>query len=554
MDEDDETPGGDTADPITHAAREVFDYPTLRPGQREAIESVLSGRDTLAVLATGAGKSAIYALAGHLLHAATLVISPLIALENDQLLALERRRGVSAVVINSAETASHRREALDRLTADSDRPDYVFLAPEQLANADVVRRLAVLQPALVAVDEAHLVSQWGTDFRPDYLRIAPAVAAIGHPITLALTATAAPPVRQEIIERLGMHDPSVMVGGFSRANIDLAVHAYFTDESHKLEVIVHDIAEAARGAGHGIVYAATRRRVEALAGDCARLGLRAAPYHAGMPAAARLEVEDRFHDGTIEVVVATIAFGMGIDKADIRWVFHADVPGSLDEYYQEIGRAGRDGASARAVLYFRSEDLRLPRMYASKAGPSVRSLETTAEALGEDDPPVSLADLRRRTRLSRTLTSAAATALADAGGLTIDADGRVAVSGRLDQAVANAAETVRRRRAVERTRTDTIEAYAEHVGCRWRFLLEYFGEAAPERCGHCDNDERDAISTDANVRRPFPRGSRIRHRVFGEGEVVGYVGSWILLMFDRAGYKRLDLELVVSGHLLERVA
>lgn len=222
-----------------------------------------------------------YTLAGQLLDGATLVISPLIALENDQLIALERRGHVSAVVINSASSARDRRAALDRLTADSNRPTYVFLAPEQLANADVLHRLAVLKPSLVAVDEAHLVSQWGTDFRPDYLRIASAAEAIGRPVILALTATAAPPIRHEIIERLGMHDPTVVVGGFARANIDLGVHSYFTDEAHKLEVIVSDVMEAARHQGHGIVYGATHKRVETLAAECSRLGLRAVPYHAG---------------------------------------------------------------------------------------------------------------------------------------------------------------------------------------------------------------------------------------------------------------------------------
>jgi ATP-dependent DNA helicase RecQ len=513
---------------------------------------VLSGKDTLAVLATGGGKSAIYAVAGQLLDGPTLVISPLIALENDQLAALAGRGHVPAVVINSAATARHHREALDRLTAASNRPKYVFLAPEQLANTDLLHRLADLRPALVAVDEAHLVSQWGTDFRPDYLRIAPAAEAMGRPVILALTATAAPAVRDEITERLGMHDPTIMVGGFARANIRLAVHSYFTDEAHKLDVIINDVTEAARHRGHGIVYGATHKRVETLAAECSRLGLRAVPYHAGLPAAARLEAEQRFRDGQLDVVVATIAFGMGIDKADIRWVFHADVSGSLDEYYQEIGRAGRDGGPADAVLYFRHEDLRLPRMYASKAGPSTESLETMANALGADDGPTNLAEIARRTRLSRTRVSATAMALAEAGGLTVDAGGQVAVSGDLDQAVTKAAELIRERRAIERTRTETIEAYAEHVDCRWKFLLEYFGERAAERCGHCDNDERDeANDDDKHAPRPFPRGSRVQHRVFGEGDVVGYVGDSILLAFDRFGYKRLDLDLVLDGDLLE---
>jgi ATP-dependent DNA helicase RecQ len=538
------------ADPILAAARQVFGYTSLRPGQREAVQSVLDGRDTLAVLATGGGKSAIYALAGHLLQGPTLVISPLIALQRDQLAALAGR--ASAVAINSGATARQRREAVEQLAEG--RPDYVFLAPEQLANPDVLHELAQVHPVLVAVDEAHLVSQWGPDFRPDYLRIGQAAEAIGRPVILALTATAAPPVREEIIQRLGMRDPAVMIRGFSRPNLHLSVHSYFTDEAHKLEVIGDDVMEAAHHQGHGIVYGATHKRVEELASEWRSRGLRVAPYHAGLAPRRRLEVEGQFRQGDLDVVVATIAFGMGIDKPDIRWVFHADVSGSLDEYYQEIGRAGRDGQPAETALYYRTEDLRLPRMYASSSGPSEESLRTLASALASYDGPIDLTGIRQRTELSRQRIGATAMALADAGGVTIDADGRATVTGDLDRAVSRAVEMVEQRRVIERSRTETMGAYAEHHGCRWKFLLEYFGELAADRCGHCDNDERATASQDdERAPRPFPRGSRIRHRVFGEGEVVGYAGARILLAFDSAGYKRLDLGLVLDGSLLEQV-
>jgi ATP-dependent DNA helicase RecQ len=539
-----------SADPILTAARQVFGFRALRPGQREAVESVLGGRDTLAVLATGGGKSAIYAVAGHLLQGPTLVISPLIALQHDQLAALQGR--ASAVAINSGSTARQHREALERL-ADG-RPDYVFLAPEQLANSEVLHEIARMRPVLLAVDEAHLVSQWGPDFRPDYLRIGQAAEAIGRPVILALTATAAPSVREEIIRRLGMRDPSVMIRGFARPNIHLAVHSYFTDEAHKLEVIGHDVMEAAGNKGHGIVYGATHKRVETLAKQWRSRGLRAAAYHAGLPASQRLEVEDRFRHGDLQVVVATIAFGMGVDKPDIRWVFHADVSGSVDEYYQEIGRAGRDGAHADAVLYYRLEDLRLPRMYASSSGPSVESLRALATALAGQHGPTDLIEIRQRTDLSRQRIGSTAMALADADGVTIDADGRVTVTGDLDEAVAKAVEMIHDRRVIERTRTETMGAYAEQLGCRWKFLLEYFGEPAPDRCGHCDNDElATPLADEDSAPHPFPRGSRVRHRVFGEGEVVGYPGPRILLAFDSAGYKSLDLGLVRDGGLLEKV-
>jgi ATP-dependent DNA helicase RecQ len=538
-----------SADPILTAARQVFGYRALRPGQREAVESVLGGRDTLAVLATGGGKSAIYALAGHLLQGPTLVISPLIALQRDQVAALQGRG--EAVAINSSSGAREHRGALERL---AHRPEYVFLAPEQLSNSEVLHEVARMRPALLAVDEAHLVSQWGPDFRPDYLRIGQAAEAIGRPVILALTATAAPQVREEIIRRLGMRDPAIMIRGFARSNIKLAVHSYFTDEAHKLEVIGDDVMNAAAKEGHGIVYGATHKRVETLAQHWSGRGLRAAAYHAGLPASRRLEVEDRFRHGDLDVVVATIAFGMGVDKPDIRWVFHADVSGSPDEYYQEFGRAGRDGGPANAVLYYRSEDLRLPRMYASSAGPSVESLRALATALAGRHEPADLTELRQHTHLSSKRIEESAMALADASGVAIDADGRIAVTGDLDEAIGKAIELIDDRRVIERTRTDTMGAYAEYHACRWKFLLEYLGEPAPDRCGHCDNDELAAAITDeANAPRPFPRGSRIRHPVFGKGDVVGYPGSRILIAFDSAGYKSLDLGLVRDGDLLEKV-
>jgi ATP-dependent DNA helicase RecQ len=538
---------------ILQLARHLFGYQSLRPGQREAVESVLQGRDTLVVMSTGAGKSAIFELAGKLLGGPTVIISPLIALQRDQLAALEGRGHLVAVALNSTEPARARHEILDRLAGGAGpRPDYVFLGPEQLANGDVLQRLSELRPALVAVDEAHLVSRWGPDFRPDYLRIASAVEAMGRPIVLALTATAAPSVRDEIVQLLDMHDPAVMVRGFGRPNIDLSVHTYFTDDAHKTHVLTEDVVDAIRNQGHGIVYAATHKRVEALAAAWTRRGLRAAGYHAGLGSATRSEIEERFHADDLDVIVATIAFGMGVDKPDIRWVFHADASGSLDEYYQEFGRAGRDGAHADAVLYFRDEDLRLPRMYASSIGPSEASLVAVARALATSNRPTTLADIEQRTKLSRNRTGASAMALVDVGGVTVDADGCVTVVGDLDDAVSKATELVRQRRAIERTRTETMGTYAEHAGCRWQFLLEYFGESTEDRCGHCDNDQRAAADSDDDpVKHPFPRGSRVRHAVFGEGNVIGYAGRGILLDFDRVGYKRLDVRLVMEGDLLE---
>ena len=312
------------------------------------------------------------------------------------------------------------------------------LLPEQLANGDVLQRLAELRPALLAVDEAHLVSRWGPDFRPDYLRIGPALERLGRPTVLAVTATAAPPVRDEIVQRLKMRDPAVLVRGFSRDNIGLAVHGYFIDEGHKLEVLQENVTEAVRDRGHGIVYGATHHRVETLAAKLVAQGVRAAAYHAGLPDTDRSQLEQRFHEDELDVIVATIAFGMGIDKPNVRWVFHADVSGSLDEYYQEFGRAGRDGAPADAVLYFRAEDLALPRRYAASTGPSRAALEAVAATLASAKSPMTLDDVRDRSGLARQRTEAAAMALADTGKVAVDAEGVVTSTGDLTDTVAEA--------------------------------------------------------------------------------------------------------------------
>lgn len=540
-------------DPILQLAHRLFGYESLRPGQRQAIESVRRGRDTLVVMSTGAGKSAIFELAGKLLGGPAVVISPLIALQRDQVAALKARGHLVAVALNSAETSRERREILDYdTTGAATRPDFVFLGPEQVANREVLKWLSDLRPAMVAVDEAHLISRWGPDFRPEYLRIASAVETIGRPIVLALTATAAPSVRDDIVQRLAMQDPAVIVRAFGRPNIDLSAHSYFTDDEHKTKVVAADAVQAAHNQGHGIVYAATHKRVERLATELRRLGVRAGGYHAGLNSVIRAETEERFRAGDLDVVVATIAFGMGLDKPDIRWVFHADVSNSMDEYYQEFGRAGRDGGHADAVLYFRADDLRLPRMYASSIGPSEAALTAMADVLATTDRPETLADIAQRTQLSRSRTDVTATVLADVGGLVIEADGHVNVVGDLNGAVSRATELVRERRAIERSRTEAMGTYAEIAGCRWQFVLEYFGEPADGPCGHCDNDKRAAVDMDdSSPNHPFPRGSRVRHAAFGVGKVIGYAGPGILLDFDRVGYKRLDVRLVMERDLLE---
>ena len=321
----------------------------------------MDGRDVLVVMSTGAGKSAIYQIAGLLTPGSTVVVSPLIALQRDQVDGLNEVSAGGAAQLNSSLPRKEREEALHELAEDA--LEFLFLAPEQLAKPEVLDELSVANISLFVVDEAHCVSEWGHDFRPEYLRLGAAIEALGRPPVLALTATAAPPVRDEIIARLGLRDAVVLIRGFDRPNLRFSVERFHGEQGaeRKRRALRERIAASAPP---GIVYVSTRREAEELADELCSGPLRAASYHAGMRPHERDDVQERFMAGELDVVVATTAFGMGIDKADVRWVFHAEVAESLDAYYQEAGRAGRDGEPAEIVLFYRSEDVGLRRFFA----------------------------------------------------------------------------------------------------------------------------------------------------------------------------------------------
>jgi len=526
---------------VRDTAREVFGYRDLRPGQREAIAALLDGRDVLLVLPTGAGKSAVYQVPGLELPGPTLVVSPLIALQQDQVRSLLELGDddARAAAVSSAVPAAERRAALEAAAAGE--LEFLFLSPEQLANEEVLDAVRAARPSLVAVDEAHCVSTWGHDFRPEYLRVGERLDTLDpRPPVLALTATASPPVREDVAERLHLRDAAVIVRGFARPGIALEVVRTVEAADKDRAVVERVRAEAEHGVG--IVYVGTRRRTTEVADALAEAGLRTAAYHGGLRRAERDEAQRRFTEDEVDVVVATSAFGMGIDKPDVRFVVHADVPGSPDSYYQEVGRAGRDGEPAVAVLFYRPEDLGLQRYFAVSV-PDRDDLREVARALGPGTSSTRAAD--GRARLPRRLARLRAL-VEDARALAGD-DARPA-------AVADTArDLAEARRRVDDSRLEMMRAYAETAQCRRQFLLAYLGEDLPDPCGRCDTcwagtaAERSADDDAA----PWSTGTTVQHPEFGAGTVMGYEGDdRVTVLFETHGYRTLSLDAVAEQDLL----
>jgi ATP-dependent DNA helicase RecQ len=516
---------------IEELARDRLGFAQLRPGQLAAVQALAGGRDVLAVLPTGGGKSAIYELAGLLRAGPTIVVSPLIALQDDQLAHL-RASGLSAIVLNSQQSAGAHAAAL---LASCDSDTFVFLSPEQLAIQQTRETLSRARPGLFAVDEAHLISQWGHDFRPDYMMLGAQSQAVGAPVRLALTATAAPPVRAEIIRRLGLRDPEVVIGDFDRPHLHLSAQHVLAVPDKERELV----RAAADLDGPGIVYAATHASAQQAHDVLAAAGEEVRLYHAGLGGRERHDAMTAFLDGSARIIAATVAFGMGIDKPDVRWLVHYDPPPSLDAYYQEIGRAGRDDAKSKVRLLYRYEDFDTARHLIARAI-SEAPVAHVAAALAAGE------QVEHGTRQQ----TAALARLADLGAATWQVDGNVSWSGTMTVKAALAASEAEteRENEVERTRLTMMRRYVDHTGCRRSFLLTYFGQDFPGPCGNCDNDLSPAEPPPVAV--PFPVGMRVVSERWGNGSVQRYDGDHVTVLFDQHGYRELYLPTVMDRGLL----
>jgi ATP-dependent DNA helicase RecQ len=358
-------------------------------------------------------------------------------------------------------------------------------------------------------------------------------------------------VREEICARLGLRDPEVIVRGFDRCELRLEVEAFHGDEGGRRRdrALLEAVAETP---GPGILYVATRKRAEELAGALTERGARAAHYHGGMAAKPRHAVQEAFMDDEVDVVVATTAFGMGVDKPNVRWVFHAEPADSLDAYYQEVGRAGRDREPAVARLFYRAEDVGLRRFFAGTGQIGLDELEQVVDAVEAAGGPVDPRALLEATELSQSKLTTALSRLEDAGAVEVLADGEVAPAEQApprEEAVTAAAEAEEQRRTFDRSRVEMMRAYAEADGCRRALVLSYFGEPFDPPCGNCDNCDH-GRAAEAPSAEPFAVGARVVHDRFGAGVLQRYDGDSLVVLFDDVGYKSLALGPVTERRLL----
>jgi ATP-dependent DNA helicase RecQ len=467
--------------------RETFGLDKLRPGQAEVIRSVLEGYNTLAIMPTGAGKSLCYQLPSLHLPGTTVVVSPLISLMKDQVDKLEDA-GLEAAQLNSALTTEEREENLEQI--QTDQSDFIFVTPERFTKSEFLAELRKRSVNFVVIDEAHCISEWGHDFRPAYLSLGAAIKTLGSPPLLALTATATPEVQADIEKQLDLGELRVVNTGIYRANLHFEVKRV-TNEREKHEALVRILNEHE---GTGIIYAATVKTVEALTDWLKGFDFKIEQYHGRMKASDRKRNQDAFMNGELKAIVATNAFGMGIDKPDIRFVVHYQMPGSLESYYQEAGRAGRDGEPARCSLFYQLEDRRTHQFFLGGKHPKfddILSVYQALETLRAAETPVELSTVEEHANtVSDTKVRVVLSLLKE---MKVIKELRGSKFRLLCVDVTRRELEVLSRMSEEKAEKDKeklerMMQYGQSATCRWRLLHEYFGEVMEaERCGNCDN-------------------------------------------------------------------